>query len=325
MNRPGGQREAAAETAVAVGAMFLAGAGGSRFPPLEILGGAIGLCLFVALLPPIPTPTTRARAGRMVIWVTTLAAVLWGARAIDPASRLLLPALAWSIAAIPIGRRDAARARLQSGAATLILIAAFLLALDHSMLLRTAWSRLSIAVTTMVSMLAPITGSDLRAGPAASGLNALVPFLAATWVIGGGRRSYRPLVFLVTTWIIGLAAVGWWMRFGTQEWFHLAVGHRHGSTDPALAWFRSAIPIFPLLFAGSRLALNDVQDTELLLGTVVDSNEGSLFIFAEAGRRFGQAWVVELEGRFFTNVDTDGPAFAFSRDDFVNVSVQRHF
>ena len=78
-------------------------------------------------------------------------------------------------------------------------------------------------------------------------------------------------------------------------------------------------------FVGTRLALNDVQDTQVLLGAVIDSEDTSTFLFAEAERRIGDTWKVEIESRFFTNVDDGDPAFAFHRDDFINVSLQRHF
>ena len=79
------------------------------------------------------------------------------------------------------------------------------------------------------------------------------------------------------------------------------------------------------VFLGSRLALNDTQDTQVLLGSIIDSEDASTFIFAEAERRVGESWVVELEGRFFVNIDNQDPASAFEQDDFIQVSVQRHF
>jgi len=79
------------------------------------------------------------------------------------------------------------------------------------------------------------------------------------------------------------------------------------------------------VFLGTRLALNDVQDSELLAGAVIDSEDASTFPFAEANRRIGDSWVVEIEGRFFSNIDQSDPGLAFERDDFVNLSVQRHF
>ena len=78
-------------------------------------------------------------------------------------------------------------------------------------------------------------------------------------------------------------------------------------------------------FAGLRLAANDAQDSQLLVGAVVDNNNSSTFIFAEAERRFGDSWFVELEARLFANIDDEDPSSLFKEDDFINLSIQRHF
>ena len=79
------------------------------------------------------------------------------------------------------------------------------------------------------------------------------------------------------------------------------------------------------VFVGSRLVLNDVQDTQVLAGASIDTKTGATFLSAEAERRLGDGWKIELEGRFFTHIDETDPASAFERDDFINVSLQRHF
>jgi len=79
------------------------------------------------------------------------------------------------------------------------------------------------------------------------------------------------------------------------------------------------------MFLGSRLALNDVQNTEALLGTVVDTDNASTLLFVEAERRLGDSWKVQMEARFFLNVDNTDPAVAFKQDNFINLIIQRHF
>ena len=79
------------------------------------------------------------------------------------------------------------------------------------------------------------------------------------------------------------------------------------------------------IFAGLRLAANDTQDSQLLLGAVFDTENDSTFIFAEAERRFGNSWIVQLEARIFSNIDPEDPGTIFERDDFVSLSAQRHF
>ena len=72
-------------------------------------------------------------------------------------------------------------------------------------------------------------------------------------------------------------------------------------------------------FIGTRLAFNDMQDSEILLGAVLDNSDHSVAAFFEAKRRMGQRITLELEGRFFLQVDTASD-FRFLQDDsFVTV------
>jgi hypothetical protein len=79
------------------------------------------------------------------------------------------------------------------------------------------------------------------------------------------------------------------------------------------------------VFAGSRLALNDEQSSELLLGVTIDVDTGTVFGFLEAERRVGDEWKIEIQSRLFANVADSDPAFALRKDDFLNLSLQRHF
>lgn len=79
------------------------------------------------------------------------------------------------------------------------------------------------------------------------------------------------------------------------------------------------------LFLGTRLTLNDAQDTSLLAGTVLDLEEGSASAFLEAERRFGDNWKVELEGRFFLNAGDDPVLSGFRDDSFANLRVSWFF
>ena len=79
------------------------------------------------------------------------------------------------------------------------------------------------------------------------------------------------------------------------------------------------------VFAGARLAFNDSQDTEALAGLTTDAEDGSIAMFIEAQRRFGENWTAELESRLFFNVDPDNIADAFRDDDFLTLRVTRFF
>ena len=79
------------------------------------------------------------------------------------------------------------------------------------------------------------------------------------------------------------------------------------------------------IFGGMRLGLNDTQDTALLVGMTTDVDDGSKGIFVEAERRFGNNWTVELEGRFFKNIDPNNALAPINKDDFVTFRLNRYF
>ncbi|WP_339863161.1 hypothetical protein [Paremcibacter congregatus] len=79
------------------------------------------------------------------------------------------------------------------------------------------------------------------------------------------------------------------------------------------------------IFAGMRLALNDTQDTSVLFGGIVDHDNGSTLLSIEAERRLSPNWKVELEGRFFVNIDAADPSHILARDDFLTLRLLRYF
>ena len=66
-------------------------------------------------------------------------------------------------------------------------------------------------------------------------------------------------------------------------------------------------------FAGMRLSLSDVGSTEFLLGSFIDAKDGSVFIAAEALRRFGDHWKIGLEGRGY--IPQKGNIIRFFQND----------
>ena len=79
------------------------------------------------------------------------------------------------------------------------------------------------------------------------------------------------------------------------------------------------------IFAGMRLALNDVQNTSLLVGAIVDPSSSETFYTIEAERRLGQHFVIELRARFFTGANPGETLFSISRDDYIQVRLARYF
>jgi hypothetical protein len=79
------------------------------------------------------------------------------------------------------------------------------------------------------------------------------------------------------------------------------------------------------IFLGSRLALNDTQDSEFLAGGSLDWETGAISFGLEAARRLGDDWSVEVESRLNFDVPSDDLASGFRSDDFIAVRLTRYF
>jgi hypothetical protein len=79
------------------------------------------------------------------------------------------------------------------------------------------------------------------------------------------------------------------------------------------------------VFGGARLALNDEQSTEILLGAIVDRDSGATLLNLEASRRLSDRWKLELEGRFFANIPHDDPLAGIASDDHITVRLSLFF
>ena len=79
------------------------------------------------------------------------------------------------------------------------------------------------------------------------------------------------------------------------------------------------------VFGGFRLALNDVSDTSILGGAVVDHQTAATLTIIEAERRFGQHWRLEIVWRGFFNTSFPNPEAAFQRDSFLTLRLSRFF
>ncbi|REK09535.1 MAG: hypothetical protein DWQ36_06670 [Acidobacteria bacterium] len=78
-------------------------------------------------------------------------------------------------------------------------------------------------------------------------------------------------------------------------------------------------------FLGLRLALNDIQDTEILAGVIVDHDDGSRVAVVEASRRLGSRFVLSLDVRHFAGVDPGSDLAAVERDGFANLRLAWHW
>ena len=80
------------------------------------------------------------------------------------------------------------------------------------------------------------------------------------------------------------------------------------------------------VFIGSRIAFNDVQDTSILFGGILDLEGSSSILSLEASRRFGRSWVIALEARIFSDIDDEELILSnFQQDSFGRLTVSRFF
>ncbi len=79
------------------------------------------------------------------------------------------------------------------------------------------------------------------------------------------------------------------------------------------------------LFSGLRFAFNDVQSSEVLVGLIVDTDNQSKTLRAEASRRLGDSWKLTGELQVFTDIDSADPLQAYERDDYLLVELARYF
>jgi hypothetical protein len=95
--------------------------------------------------------------------------------------------------------------------------------------------------------------------------------------------------------------------------------HYDGRGEDALTFFEDDIA------TGMRFAFNDAQSSEALVGLIWDRNTGGKFLNIEASRRIGNDWMLEMESRFLFGQSSSDPAFAISRDDYLELFLTYNF
>lgn len=79
------------------------------------------------------------------------------------------------------------------------------------------------------------------------------------------------------------------------------------------------------VFFGTRIGFNDVQNTQLLAGFIIDPGSGAVTFNLEASRRIRDSWVLSLEARAFTGVPRDDPLRPIRKDDYIQLELAYHF
>ena len=79
------------------------------------------------------------------------------------------------------------------------------------------------------------------------------------------------------------------------------------------------------IFFGFRFNLNDVNDTQFLIGSNIDTNDASSFSILEGSRRFLDSYKLSLTYRGFNNYNNDQPFYFLKNDDYINLNISKFF
>ncbi len=79
------------------------------------------------------------------------------------------------------------------------------------------------------------------------------------------------------------------------------------------------------LMIGARLAMNDVQSTELLFGIIQDMDNDERLYSMEASRRLGDRWKAAIEARFNTNIKPGSLFGSIRNDDYIQAELTYYF
>lgn len=79
------------------------------------------------------------------------------------------------------------------------------------------------------------------------------------------------------------------------------------------------------LMFGVRLALNDVDSTEALLGIIYDLDNNEHLISLEASQRIAENWTTALEIRGFNNISSSSLGSSIRNDDFIQIDLAYYF
>lgn len=79
------------------------------------------------------------------------------------------------------------------------------------------------------------------------------------------------------------------------------------------------------IMTGLRLAMNDAESTEALLGIIYDLDNQEHLISLEASRRFASSWTATLEVRLFNNIAPSSFLKSIEQDDFMQLDIAYYF
>ncbi len=88
---------------------------------------------------------------------------------------------------------------------------------------------------------------------------------------------------------------------------------------------KASSPFQDDMLVGFRLALNDVQSTEVLVGLMFDRHSQAKSWNLEASRRLGESWKLSLEARAFEQIPSKDSLYGMRKDDYVQLELAWYF
>jgi hypothetical protein len=79
------------------------------------------------------------------------------------------------------------------------------------------------------------------------------------------------------------------------------------------------------IMVGVRLALNDEDSTDILVGSIIDINQQNFSVSLEGSRRVMDDWKLSMEGRMLFNTPKADPIYSIRRDSFFQIELARYF
>jgi len=79
------------------------------------------------------------------------------------------------------------------------------------------------------------------------------------------------------------------------------------------------------LFFGSRIAFNDMQSSEVLIGIGTDLDHSASSFLMEANRRLGDSFKVSIDIRLFQSSDIIEQSYAIRNDDHIQLSLEWYY
>jgi len=165
-----------------------------------------------------------------------------------------------------------------------------------------------------------------------------------------GERVLRPLYLQMEQFGVDLLSVweSWLFKFegiyrenSRENFFALTGGFEYtqvGVFDTAidLGWLmeyqyderdlQATVPGQNDMMFGTRLAFNDVEGTEILVGYVQDlDNSGSFSGFVEASARINDSFKWSVDAWFFNSVEPQEILYSLRKDDYVQFALEYYF